>query len=73
MILVIAIAKKEIEKHLELDSQLLNLSSRVDETDNSRIYYPMSGQLVKIVNVIKQHRILYELKMQPIDHHPLSS
>ena len=73
MILVIAIAEKDIENHLELDSQLRNLSSGVDEIDNSRIYYPMSGQLVKIVNLIKQNRILYELKIQPIDPLPLSS
>lgn len=40
MTLLIAIAKKDIEDHPEFDSQLLNLSSGVDEIDNSRIYYP---------------------------------
>jgi hypothetical protein len=76
MNLVIAIDKKELHEHPGLDPQLLGLSYIVKEVNKSRVYYPLSGQLIGFVSLLKRHRILYDLKMQridPNDQYPLSS
>jgi hypothetical protein len=76
MILVIAIDKKELDKHPGLDPQLINLSYIVKEVNKIRVYYPLSGQLIAFVNLLKRHQILYDLKMRhihPTDVYPLSS
>jgi hypothetical protein len=61
MALAIRLPKSELHKTQALDSPITELCETVTDTEEDRIYVPMSGKLLDLVKLLFQHNIAYVL------------
>ena len=70
---IVTVFKNEIRKAPELAHALPDLCNEVKELEEAYIFSPKSGSLFKLLNLLKEHGIVYGTHFDSTDEKPQHS